>query len=432
MAFSLQPISIFPKPSSFLNPHPHPLNLHPTTHKTHLKPISATPTPTPPPNEVYQPFRPPPSKPTSQIDTDTILETLRNRLGLWFEYAPLISSLLQHGGFSPSSLEESTGLSGVEQNRLVVASKVRDSLSDLDPETLSFFDLGGAEILYELRFLNAAQRAAAACWVAVNRADGRGAGELARAMKDFPRRRREKGWESFSAALPGDCLAFMQFRLSREQMNQAEKVAVLEQAMEVAETDAARQRVEGELRKVSKGEQEGGGIKSGVEVKVPVVRLKMGEVGEAKRVVVLPVVEAGEGELGVVEAPKWRVEGEFGVVVGEKGWRRWVVLPGWGPVVDVGPGVVVVAFGDSRVLPWKGKRGYEGEGILVVADRGRNEVVEEEGFYLVWREDVGLVVERGGRLIEMGVREGLGSVVLVVRPPKFEEEGDQLDDEDWV
>lgn len=76
---------------------------------------------------------------------------------------------------------------------------------------------------------------------------------------------------------------------------------------------------------------------------------------------------------------------------------------------------------------------------MVVADRGRKEVVEDEGFYMVAVDadddanaagGYGLKVERGRRLKEMGVEESLGTVVLVVRPPKEEIE-DQLSDEDW-
>ena len=87
---------------------------------------------------------------------------LANRLGLWHEYAPLIPSLIREG-FAPPSIEEATGISGVEQNRLVVAAQVRDSLlqSNADHEVLSAFDTGGSELLYEIRLLSASQRVAA-------------------------------------------------------------------------------------------------------------------------------------------------------------------------------------------------------------------------------------------------------------------------------
>ncbi|XP_024191024.1 rubisco accumulation factor 1.2, chloroplastic-like [Rosa chinensis] len=123
---TLKPFSPFTSTTT-LNPHPPPL-LYP---KPTLKPVSAsiqhllssTPKPKPPqPNQqVYQPFRPPPSPIPEQyrsLDANGHLEILANRLGLWYEFAPLISSLLQ------PTIEEITGISSVEQNRLVVAAQV--------------------------------------------------------------------------------------------------------------------------------------------------------------------------------------------------------------------------------------------------------------------------------------------------------------------
>ncbi|XP_030472233.1 rubisco accumulation factor 1.1, chloroplastic [Syzygium oleosum] len=433
-----------PLTSPFLH-HPH------HHHSAGPRPISASLNPSPlipaspPPQQqrVYQPFRPPPSPLPSQfrsLDTAGRLDILANRLGLWFEYAPLIPSLIQEG-FTPPSIEEVTGLSGVEQNRLVVAAKVRDSLiqSQTDPDVVAAFDLGGAELLYEIRLLSAAQRSAAAEFIVRNKFDAKGAQDLARAMKDFPRRRGDKGWEKFEYKLPGDCLSFMYYRQSREHRNPSEqRTSALEQALTAAETEKAKGVILEELE--GKG-GEGDGKEREVQggVRVPVVRMKMGEVAEASSVVVLPVCRAEEREREILEAP-WgcKSQGEFGVVAAEKGWARWVALPGWESVLGMSGGVVV-AFPDARVLPWKVNRWYKDEAILVVADRGRKEVVEDEGFYMVAADadadgggggGYGLKVERGWRLKEMGVGESLGTVVLVVRPPREEIE-DQLSDDDW-
>ncbi|KAE8009924.1 hypothetical protein FH972_006329 [Carpinus fangiana] len=427
--------------STFLSPHPNlTLPLHPPLlHKPSPKPISATYTP--PSNsqqQLYQPFRPPPSTPLpskfNALDVDRRLEILANRLGLWYEYAPLIPSLMREG-FNPSSIEESTGISGVEQNRLVVAAQVRDSLlqSSTDPELVSSFDTGGAELLYEIRLLSALQRAAAARYIVEHRFDAQGAQELARAIKDFPRRRGDKGWESFDFNLPGDCLSFMYYRQSREHKNASEqRTAALEQALKVAETEKARSRVLEELEGTSDKKESIEGDTDNV-VRVPVVRLRLGEVAEASSVFVLPVCRAEESEREVLEAPReYRSEGEFGVVVAEKGWERWVVLPAWEPLIGLGKGGVVVAFRDAKALPWKANRWYREEAILVVADRGRKAVAADDSFYLVAGGGDGgdLKVERGLALKEMGVEESLGTVVLVVRPPR-EETDDQLADEDW-
>ncbi|CAN6724895.1 unnamed protein product [Malus baccata var. baccata] len=423
--------------TSFLNPHPPPL-LH---HKpSYPKPISATLTPSSSTQQqqkqVYQPFRPPPSPIPSKfrsLDANGRLEILANRLGLWFEYAPLIPSLTQEG-FTPPTIEEITGISGVEQNRLVVAAQVRDSLvqSNTDPEIVSEFDLGGSELLYEIRLLSVQQRAAASRFIIENKLDGKGAQDLARSMKDFPRRRTEKGWESFDYASPGDCLGFMYFRQGREHKNPSEpRTAALEQALKVAQTDKAKKVILKELEGESEDKEEEEDVAAGV--RVPVVRLEFGEVAESTKVVILPVCRAEEKDKEVMEAP-WECtsEGELGVMVAEKGWKRWVVLPGWEPVVSLGKGGVVVSFSDARVLPWKANRWYKEEPILVVADRSKREVEADDGFYLAAMdgEGLGFKVVRGSALKEAGVEESLGTVVLIVRPPR-DETDDQLSDEDW-
>ncbi|XP_019439900.1 PREDICTED: rubisco accumulation factor 1.1, chloroplastic-like [Lupinus angustifolius] len=425
------------------------LNLNPISpnhhhhhhHRTNsLKPISATlnfdrfsNNPPPIQQNLYQPFRPPPTplpSKFSKLDLAARIDILANRLGQWYEYAPLIPALFREG-FSPPSLEEATGITGVEQNRLIVASQVRESLihSKADPEIIAAFDNGGEQLLYEIRLLSASQRTAAASFIVQNGFDGKGAQELARSIKDYPSRRGDKGWEKFDYNLPGDCLSFMYYRQAMEHRDLLERASVLDQALRVAESEKAKNTVLGELRR-----------KDGVEddkedeveiVRVPVVRLKIGEVAEATSVVVLPVCKAEKTGREISEAPfECRSEGEFGVVVADKGWERWVVLPRWDPLVGLGKGGVVISFPDARVLPWKAKRWYKEESILVVADRNQREVGADDGFYLVKVDGGGLKVERGLALKEIGVEESLGAVVLVVRPPR-DEDDEQLSEEDW-
>jgi hypothetical protein len=207
------------------------------------------------------------------------------------------------------------------QNRLVVAAQVQDSLlqSITDPELASSFDTSGAELLYEIRLLSAQQRAAAARFIVENRLDAKGAQDLTRAMKDFSRRRGDKGWESFDYALPGDCLSFLYYRQSREHKNPSEKrTAALEQALKAAETEKARS---GVLEGTSEGKGGKEGDRDSAD-RVLVVRLRLGEVAEGSSVVVLLVCIAEEWEQEVLAAPwKCRSEDEFGVVVAEKGYK---------------------------------------------------------------------------------------------------------------
>ncbi|XP_073525839.1 uncharacterized protein [Phyllobates terribilis] len=391
------------------------------------------------PQSFYQPFRPPPQPLPSQYRTlDTVgkIEVLTNRLGLWFEYAPLISALF-HEGFTPPTVEELTGITGVDQNRLVVAAQVHFSLADpnspaaekLEPELLSYFNSGGSELLYEIRLLTAAQRAAAARYLVINQLDGKGAHNLAKSIKDFPMRRGDPGWESFDYELPGDCLAFMFFRQSREHADgTTERKSMLEAALKAVESDRARARIL--LEKESK-DGEDGDLKEEEQAKVPVVRLIVGEVAESTTVVVLPSCKAEDKEAGVLSAPfECRTDGQFGVVESEKPWKRWMVFPAWSPVVAIGgSGGVVVEFPDAKVLPWRANRWYREEAILVVVDRRKKEVSVDDAFHLVVSSGE-LKVKKGVDLIESGIKDSLGTVVMVVRPPK-DENDEELTETDW-
>ncbi|BAF26626.1 rubisco accumulation factor 1, chloroplastic [Oryza sativa Japonica Group] len=400
-----------------------------------------TPPPTAPPDQLYQPFHPPPSPLPDKykdLDLGQRLAVLRDRLGLWHEYAPLISALSREG-FTPSSIEEATGISGVEQNSVVVATQVRDSLvadeGGFPAELLRYFDsYGGPELLYELRFLNARQRADAARHAIDRRLEPRGVRELARSMKDFPQRRGDDGWEAFTRDNPGDCLAFARFRQSREAIDAEDSVAELERALEVVDTEPARARVEAELdraRRKAAGEEvddEDGAANAAAAASrpaVPVVRLMYGEVAEATTVLLLPVVREGDGGEALAHAPRrTRTDADLGMVEVDKGWTRWAVVPGWGPVAEVAGEAVVIELADGRTLPW---RSAEAERVLVVANRGRREVVED-GIYVVEREGR-LVVEKGRKLAAEGVGEAAAEVLVVVRPPR--DEDDMISDDEW-
>jgi hypothetical protein len=390
-----------------------------------------TPPPMAPPGQLYQPFHPPSSPlPEHYRDLDLAqrLDVLRDRMGQWYEYAPLIAAL-GRDGFTPASIEEATGISGVEQNRLVVAAQVRDSLLEEPSFPADLVPSFDSELLYELRFLNARQRADAARHAIGRGLDPRGSRDLARSMKDFPYRRAEDGWDAFDGASPADCLAFWRFRQSREAIAVQDCISELERALDVVETDSARARLEVDLERARRraagldaddAEDEPASLRS-----VPVVRLHYGEVAEASTVLLLPVVRETDGVAAVEAAPRRTVtDVDLGLVDVDKGWARWAVLPGWGPVAEAADEAVVIELADGRALPW---RSAEEEKVLVIADRRQTDVAED-GLYVLEKEGR-LVVERGRSLTEQGVATAASEVVMVVRPPK--EVDDMVSDEDW-
>ncbi|KAF8053276.1 hypothetical protein N665_1437s0012 [Sinapis alba] len=412
------------------NPLTRPVNL-PITANASRKQQNMIPKNPPARQNLYQPFRPPSSPVPPQfrsLDSAGKIEILAGRLALWFEYAPLISSLYNEG-LTPPNIEELTGISSIEQNRLIVGTQVRDSIAQSlhEPELIAAFDTGGAELLYEIRLLSTTQRVAAATYIVDRSFDSKRAQDLARAVKDYPSRRGDVGWLDFDYNLPGDCLAFLYYRQSRENKNPSEqRTAMLQLALEAAESEKAKKKL---TRELDGGEEEEKVKEEEVKaVKIPVVRLKFGEVAGASSVVVLPVCKAEEGERNVLEAPmETKVGGDFKVVEAEKGWKRWVVLPAWKPVAAIGKGGVAVSFRDDRkVLPWDGKE----EPLLVVVDRERSVVEADDGYYLVVVEN-GLKLKKGSVLKEGNEEKSLGMVLLVVRPPREDDDDWQTSHENW-
>lgn len=307
--------------------------------------------------------------------------------------------------------------------------QVRDSLieSNFPQDLLSYFDsTGSPDLLNELRLLNATQRADSAKYLIEHRFEPRGAMELARAIRDFPRRRGELGWEFFTRDSPGDCLAYTQFRLSKEAIVDADRITALQKALEYVETDKARERI---LQEMEKGEEARKADEEQLAREVAlmtVVRLRYGELAEASSVILLPVVMATEGAKGVASAPgKCKSKGELGVVVADKAWTRWAVVPSWTPVATAGE-PVALELNDARVLPWPSMAGSE-EKVLVLIDRSKKAVDEERAF--VVDKEGKLAVERGKKLKEAGVETAVAAVLMVVRPPR--DEDDMISKEEW-
>lgn len=368
---------------------------------------------------LYQPFRPPISieTPAGATTTADQLEILRERRGLWHEYASLIP-LLARAGYTPSEIDEETGMTGVEQNIIAVASQVRNSLkaSGVEDERLRYFDIGGGELLYELRILSATQRKASAEFIIERRMSPKEACELARSVKDFDRRKNSEGFRDFTSA-PGDCLAFAFYRQSRECQDGEETEALLQKALDVCISEKARVRIEETLRK--RGPQVAAEPEGGAETAfLQVIRLLEGEVVGTKLPTMLPVADATLESIAAVPSLTAQGEGQFNMF-STAGWPSWVALPGWHPVVSAGA-PVAVNFPDAAKLPLQssvnGKAKLR-EPTLVIIDKSVSAVDDSQCLYAVAQgESQELSIVSASKVLDNTSRV-LGRVILALRPP---------------
>jgi hypothetical protein len=363
--------------------------------------------------QLYQPFRPPPPKLSGALaGANTVeqqLEILRDRQGLWYQYATVIPMLTQ-AGFSPSELVEQTGLNGHEQNELVVGAQVRDSLiaSGLEKELVDWFDAGGAQRLYELRTLSAQERNAAARLVIEKDMEAKLVRDLSRAIKDFPRRKSVEGFKSFTTA-PGDCMAFALYRQSKETNSDTEIESLLNRALEYAVTEKAKAKI---LSALNQGddEEEVTVAPEAAKLKVIVMRLSSDEVP-----VVLPVADFSAKALD--EAPGQPVapgsEGKFNILTTDSPWKSWIAIPSWRPITYAKAPVALLVQ-DATVLPKNLGIKLSKEPILVVVDKEVTEL-NSESFYLVVTSEGGLTMQSGSKISP--AQTVLGKVMIALKAP---------------
>lgn len=278
----------------------------------------------------------------------------------------------------------------------------------MEDDKLAYFDIGGADLLYELRILSAAQRKSAAELVLERKMDTKECRELARAMKDYERRKREEGWDSFSF-IPGDCLAFACYRQSKEFKNETDRENILKKGLEYAVSEKARAKISAFLEK---GEEE-------IHVQKPdprlqVVRLSPSEDGTTSMPHVLPVVDPIVQELQAAPSVSIR-KGPFHIQHSETAWKSWIALPGWEPLTNaVAP--VAISFPNATSLPWKPKNRKElDEPVVVVADKHFTDL-HANTYFMVEGEGGKLGLQLGNVVAQTGTKV-FGKVILALRPP---------------
>eukprot|EP00232_Nephroselmis_pyriformis_P014131 CAMPEP_0182884384 /NCGR_PEP_ID=MMETSP0034_2-20130328/18955_1 /TAXON_ID=156128 /ORGANISM="Nephroselmis pyriformis, Strain CCMP717" /LENGTH=489 /DNA_ID=CAMNT_0025017573 /DNA_START=25 /DNA_END=1494 /DNA_ORIENTATION=+ len=371
-------------------------------------------------NSYFQPFRPPSEfqkTVDSGLTTEEMLDRVSNRIGLWWEVAPLIPRLLQCG-FTAPMLDEVCGLTPLEQNTWVIASNVRASLEEargFDFSKVDYFDIGGEDVLYALRTLNGPTRADAANYIMEKNLGKDEAEELARSLKLHERKRGDKVGFTYH---PGDAMAFNLHRLAGESKNPTTIRQTIDRAMEYAVTDEAREELQKRLRELlgDGDEEEEGEVFKAPAATVPSVRLLPSE-GAFR-----PICVAGKlGEttlMGMGAAPKTVCEGAFNMFSTPAG-TTWTAVPDF-VVLGNYEDLVAVSCDNATAEATLAEGAKPGEPCLVVVDRSVK-AVENDGFYFAC-ESMDAAPAKVVAGAEVGERAVAGKVVLVVRPALAEAE----------
>ncbi|KAK9807048.1 hypothetical protein WJX72_012001 [[Myrmecia] bisecta] len=323
---------------------------------------------------------------------------------------------LQRAGFDGLAVEVETGLARATQNVYQVALNVYKSLEkseDMSREQLAFFDQdGGPERLYELRFLSADARAAAATYVANFRLDIEECQQLARAIKDHERRQGSK--EGFTAS-PGDCLAFKFYREALEAKQQGQIQVLVRKGLELASSDSAVAKLAALVEQAAAKAEE---PKSAAVLNI--VRLTHEEMA-FRPVAYLPSLDEATPD-AIAPLPVISQTGDFAAFTITGGADvQWVALPSWNMVLlATRPAALYIPnCRDYEVLLQATnaqtddeKKRLVGSGLLLI-DR-HIEQFDERDFYLV-------PSSTGGVEIVPSTPEAMGTacgrVILICRPP---------------
>ncbi|MGJ3246764.1 MAG: RuBisCO accumulation factor 1 [Elainellaceae cyanobacterium] len=340
---------------------------------------------------------------SNDIDSGTLLRSLRRKEGTWVAWGRACQAL-QKAGYSPQQIFEDTGFESVQQNQIVVATQVYDSMlaAGIPDAVRSHFEQRGSDTLYEFRILSQQERAAAACLVLEKGIDSEAARDVAKAIKEYSRRTTPPvGFAPFSEH-PGDAIAYHYWRLARQQSNLSERSRLIAQGLKFASTESARHEIEALLTDTS--------VKSSRSAPyLPLYRMD----SEEQLPRILPVV--GKLPLSADDlkaVPLIEDEGPFRMVR-FAGAGAWIPVPGWQVVWSAEDPVVILAESDQFPMPLQGKK----EDVLVVIDRAKRQ----------WNDDAYFIIEQDNQLQIRWFEDEpslslLGQVILILRPKKILDE----------
>lgn len=337
--------------------------------------------------------------------------SLLHKEGNWVDWGKACQKL-QKAGYHPQSIFEETGFQGSQQNLVIVAAQVYESIAQgaASSALLNYFLGPYSDVLYELRILNNAQRLETAQLAMDKQLNADLAKEVAKAVQEMSRLSQLPA--SFSRH-PGDAIAYQCWRRARQKKDLQERSRLIAQGLKFAYSSTAREAVEKLLSDFT--------VVPTVEAPLlPLYRLEAEE--ELPRLI--PI--AGTLPLAaqtLMETPTITIEEPFRSTQINSP-THLVAIPGWQAILKAIDPVAILASSD--LLPQT--IANNPETVLVVVDRQVTDwdvysyfVVEESGNILIrWFESSPTLAI-------------LGKIILILRPKRILDEGNltqpwQMDD----
>jgi hypothetical protein len=263
-------------------------------------------------------FSPPPdpSSPSTSVEPDVLLLSLRRKQGNWVEWGQWCQQL-QKAGYNTQKIFEETGFEPTHQNLVITAAQVYQSLLSYPASepVLTYFQQRGSDVLYELRILPQAQRVNAATLALAKNLDADAAHDLAKTLQEVTRFGQMP--EEFTDAA-GDMVAYHSWKAARQQTDLQERSRLIAKGLSFAESQSARQILEKLLTDFTV-------VKSDKAPRLPLYRPESDE--ELPRVI--PV--AGRWPLTLADFQAVPLLAETGAfrLVQQSNAGGWIAIPGW-------------------------------------------------------------------------------------------------------
>jgi hypothetical protein len=336
----------------------------------------------------------------TDLDAEGLLLSLRRKEGSWVEWGQACQTL-QKGGYSPQTIFEETGFEPVHQNQVIVAAQVYASILAVGvaEAVQTHFGQKGSDVLYELRILSQAERAAVATLALEKSLDLEEARDAAKAVKDFSRLGRNP--EGFTDH-PGDAIAYQAWKLARQKSDLQDRSRLIARGLRFAHSGTARKQLEQLLVDFTV-------IAAKAAPRLPIYRLDEAE--QLPRI--LPVVGKLPLTKDDLQAVPLVEEIDPFRIVRFSGIGAWVPVPGWQVILAAEDPVVILCDSDQFPTPMAGKT----EEVLVVVDRAQRQ----------WGSDRYFLAEAADQLQIQWFDQApegslLGQVILIMRPKRILDE----------
>lgn len=350
-----------------------------------------------------------PQNQQEQLDETTVQELMRSLLhkeGTWIEWGKNCQ-ILQKAGYSPSQIFEETGFQASQQNLIIVAAQVYDTLvkSGVEKKILEYFQGPKSDILYEFRVLNQQQRVAASLLAYDKQLDVDEAHQIAKIIQDVSRLSQLP--EAFTNH-PGDWVAYMSWKRARQKKDLQERSRLIAKGLKFAHSPTARIEIEKLLSDFTV-------VSTATAPLLPLYRLELEE--ELPRIV--PLVGSYPLTRQVIEAANSvKINEPFANIQVSEG--TFVPVPGWQAVLKASDPVSYLCPSDRLPKSLTGRV----EQVLVIIDRASREwdlnsyfLVEVDGnVELQWLE----TAPNNSDLI-------VAQLVLVLRPKRILDENNLIE-----